>query len=83
MKTSFKLMPLDNSLNKLMVHCEKKTNKICIFINKKTMKYMKLTACLLNRWYSGTKSQINDVADDKAIKIGMRKYLPKFIIYFL
>ena len=47
------------------------------------MKYMKLTACLLNRWYSGTKSQINDVADDKAIKTGMRKYLPKFIIYFL
>ena len=57
METSLKLMPLDNSLNKLMVHREK-NNKTYILINKKSMKHMKLTACLLNRWYSGSKNQM-------------------------
>ena len=52
-------------------------------MNKKTMKYMKLTVCLLSWWYSGSQSQINNEADDKDIKTGMKKYLPKFIIYFL
>ena len=58
MKTNFKLMPLDNRLKKLMVYCEKKLIIYCIFINKKTMKHVKLTVCLLNRWHSGCKNQM-------------------------